>query len=88
MVWNINTLMPLFPVCFLLIGLTVTVVLDPYISKKHRVIMFIIIALSLTLVAQNIVENALAAGPLRRFWRTTASVYGYTVRPVILILFL
>ena len=49
MVWNINTLMPLFPVCFLLIGLTVTVVLDPYISKKHRVIMFIIIALSLTL---------------------------------------
>ncbi|MBQ1685088.1 MAG: histidine kinase, partial [Clostridia bacterium] len=88
MVWNINTLMLLFPVCFLLIGLTVTVVLDPYISKKHRVIMFIIIALSLTLVAQNIVENALAAGPLRRFWRTTASVYGYTVRPVILILFL
>ena len=88
MVWNINTLMPLFPVCFLLIGLTVTVVLDPYISKKHRVIMFIIIALSLTLVAQNIVENALAAGPLRWFWRTTASVYGYTVRPVILILFL
>ena len=88
MVWNINTLMPLFPVCFLLIGLTVTVVLDPYISKKHRVIMFIIIALSLTLVAQNIIENALAAGPLRRFWRTTASVYGYTVRPVILILFL
>lgn len=88
MVWNINTLMPLFPVCFLLIGLTVTVVLDPYISKKHRVIMFIIIALSLTLVAQNIVENALAAGPLRRFWRTTASVYGYTVRPVFLILFL
>lgn len=88
MVWNINTLMPLFPVCFLLIGLTVTVVLDPYISKKHRVIMFIIIALSLTLVAQNIVENALAAGPLRWFWRTTASVYGYTVRPVFLILFL
>ena len=82
MAFNINTLMMLFPVCFILIGLTITVALDPYISKRHRAVMFIIIGLSLTLVAQNIIEDALASGTLNWFWRTTASVCGYTVRPV------
>ena len=88
MAFNINTLMMLFPVCFILIGLAITVAVDPYISKKHRAVMFVIIGLSLTLIAQNIIEDALASGPLNWFWRTTASVYGYTVRPVFLILFL
>lgn len=42
--------------------------------------MFTIIGLSLTLIAQNIIEDALASGELNWFWRTTASVYGYSVR--------
>ncbi len=88
MVLSINALMMLFPVCCILIGLTITVAMDPYISKKHRSVMFVIIGLSLTLIAQNIIEDALASGPLNWFGRTTASVYGYTVRPVFLILFL
>lgn len=88
MVFNFNSLMMLFPVCFILTGLTITVAVDPYISKKHRVVMFVIIGLSLTLIAQNLIEDALARGSLNWFGRTTASVYGYTVRPVFLILFL
>ena len=36
MAWNFNTAVLLIPLLFLLIGLTITVVLDPYISKKHR----------------------------------------------------
>jgi hypothetical protein len=83
-----NTPALLIPLCFLLIGLTITVALDPYISRKQRIIMFTIIGLSLTLIAQNIIEDALASGELNWFWRTTASVYGYSVRPVFLILFL
>lgn len=88
MIWNMNTLSLLVPLLFLLIGLTVTVVMDPYISKKHRAVMGIIIALSITLIAQNLLEDWLAAGPPRWFWRTTTAIYGYTIRPVFLILFL
>ena len=88
MVWSIYTFALLLPLCFLLTGLTITVALDPYIGKKHRRVMFIIIGLSLSLIAQNILENALAAGELRWFWRTTLSVYGYTIRPIFIILFL
>ena len=88
MVWSIYTFALLLPLCFLLTGLTITVALDPYIGKKHRRVMFIIIGLSLSLIAQNLLENALAAGELRWFWRTTLSVYGYTIRPIFIILFL
>lgn len=80
MVLDGNTPALLIPLCFLLIGLTITVALDPYISRKQRIIMFTIIGLSLTLIAQNIIEDALAYGELNWFWRTTASVYGYSVR--------
>jgi hypothetical protein len=88
MAWSIYTFALLLPLCFLLTGLTITVALDPYIGKKHRQVMFIIIGLSLSLIAQNLLENALAAGELRWFWRTTLSVYGYTIRPIFIILFL
>ena len=88
MVWNVNTLALLIPLLFLLVGLAVTVALDPYISRQHRRVMGIIIALSVTLIAQNIWEDYIAAGPPRWFLRTTIAVYGYTIRPVFLILFL
>ena len=78
----------LFPVVFVLAGLTFTVVIDPYISRNHRRIMLAIIALSIVLIAQNIVEDSLAGGQFHWLWRTAASVVGYSVRPVFLILFL
>ena len=88
MVWNLNTAAQLIPLLFLLIGLTITVVIDPYISRKHRRVMEIIIVLSFTLMIQNIWEDYLAAGHPQWFLRTTLAVYGYTLRPVFLILFL
>ena len=88
MVWNLNTVALLVPLLFLLIGLTITVVIDPYISRKHRRVMGVIIVLSFILIAQNIGEDYLAAGELRWFWRTTLAICGYTLRPVFLILFL
>ena len=50
--------------------------------------MQVIIVLSVTLIAQNVLEDYLAAGPPRWFLRTTIAVYGYSIRPVFLILFL
>ena len=88
MIWNVNTLALLVPLLFLLIGLTITVAIDPYISREHRRVMGIIIALSVTLIVQNIWEDYIAAGHPQWFLRTTLAVYGYTIRPVFLILFL
>ena len=88
MIWNLNTAALLVPLLFLLTGLTITVVIDPYISRKHRRVMLVIIVLSFTLIIQNIWEDYLSAGELRWFLRTTLAVYGYTLRPVFLILFL
>ena len=60
MLWTMETAALLIPMLFLLIGLAVTMSIDPYISRKHRVVMLIIIALSAFLIAQNLTENLLA----------------------------
>ena len=88
MTWNLNTVALLVPLSIMLIGLTVTVLSDPYISRKHRWVMGIILFLSTVLIVQNLLENDLAAGEPRVMLRTAASVLGYTLRPVFLILFL
>ena len=88
MVWNLNTVALLVPLLFLLVGLTITVVTDPYVSRKHRRVMGVIIVLSFVLIAQNLLEDWLAAGEPQWFLRTTLAICGYTLRPVFLILFL
>ena len=88
MTWNLNTAALLVPLCFMLIGLTFTVLIDPYISRKHRTVMLIIIVLSAVLIVQNVWEDSLAAGPLRWGLRTALAVCGYTIRPVFFVLFL
>ncbi|MBR1456634.1 MAG: histidine kinase [Oscillospiraceae bacterium] len=88
MTMNISTLAALFPLLLLLLGLTFTVVIDPYIRREHRHIMLLIAALCLTHIAQNVWDYALTVGPPRQTLRTILSIYGYSVRPVILILFL
>ena len=85
---DLGTLAVLFPLLLLLLGLTFIVVIDPYIRREHRRTMLIIAALCLTLIAQNYWEYALAIGRPRPMLRTIISIYGYAVRPVILILFL
>ena len=88
MEWNVNTAALLIPLLFLLVGLTVTVVLDPYISRKHHNVMLIIIALSIVLIGQNLLSDILETGAPRPMLRTAVSVLGYTIRPAFLILFL
>lgn len=78
----------IFFVLFLLAGLTFTVFNDPYIRRRHRHAMLAIVALCFSLVAQNYVENALAAGAPRVLARTLISIYGYSARPLVILLFL
>ena len=88
MTMNIDTLAVLFPLLLLLIGLGFTVVIDPYIRREHRRIMLIIVVLCLSLVGQNLGENALFVRHSNFALKNILSAYGYSVRPVILILFL
>ena len=88
MTWNSSTAALLFIMCFLLLGLTFTVLADPYIRRKHRNVMLIIVVLSAMLIVQNIWEDYLSVWPLRWALRTTLAVCGYTLRPIFLTLFL
>ena len=85
---DMGTLAVLFPLLLLLLGLAFIVGIDPYIRREHRRTMLIIAALCLTLIAQNYLDYSLAVGEPRLLLRTIVSIYGYAVRPVILILFL
>ena len=88
MILNTSVLAALAALLLLLLGLAFTVLFDPYIRRKHRRIMLIIVALCLVLIVQNLWENELTIGPARPLFRTVLAICGYSVRPVFLILFL
>ena len=76
----------LFFILFLLAGLTFTVFRDPYIRREHRKTLLLIIGLCASLVIQNCWEYALSIGPLKQLERRLVCIYGYSVRPVIIVL--
>ena len=88
MTMDLGTLAVLAPLLLLLIGLGFTVWVDPYIGRERRRVMLLIVLLSLSLIVQNVLEYRCAVAQPRGNWRTVLTIYGYAVRPVILILFL
>ena len=70
-----------------LIGLTFAILLDPYIQKKHRKIMLLNIAVGFSLLMQNHLNYMLDASDGTTMVRTLVSIYGYCVRPIVLVLF-
>ncbi|MBR7045656.1 MAG: histidine kinase [Lachnospiraceae bacterium] len=88
MIMDLGTLAILFPMLFLLLGLGFTVVIDPYIQQKQRRIMLLIIVLCLSLIVQNLWENELFVSRSHLALKNFLSAYGYSVRPVFLVLFL
>ena len=88
MTMDLGTLAILFPMLFLLLGLGFTVVIDPYIRQKQRRIMLLIILLCLSLIVQNLWENELFVSRSHLALKNLLSAYGYSVRPVFLVLFL
>ena len=83
-----STLAVLFPLVLLLLGLGFTVVIDPYIRREHRRIMLTIVALCFSLIVQNYWENELFVRHTDLPLKNALSAYGYSVRPVFLLLFL
>ena len=78
----------LAPLLLLLLGLVVTVVIDPYITRKNRRVMLVVVGLCLSLIVQNLWENELFVRHSNLALKYLISAYGYSARPVILILFL
>ena len=88
MTMDLSTLSVLFPLLFLLLGLGFIVVIDPYIRREQRRLLLMIVVLCLSLIVQNLGENELFVRHSNLALKYFLSAYGYSVRPVILILFL
>ena len=84
---SVRFLLLLSPFVLELVGLAFAVWSDPYISRTTRRIMFVIIALIAALIAQNILGNRLDQLGTKPFARTLAAIFGYSIRPLILLLF-
>ena len=82
-----TALLPAVPLLLQLIGLTFAVLIDPYIRRSLRRIMLIITGFVFSLLVQNWLEFRLAALDTPTFLRTVTSIYGYSVRPLIPVLF-
>ena len=81
-------ILAVLPVTLLLVGLLIAVGIDDYIQKRQKRIMLIICALVFSLIAQNYMDNLLTVGKPRIMLRRVVDIYGYAIRPVILLLFL
>ena len=88
MMMNLDALAVLFSLLLLLLGLGFTVVIDPYIQRMQRRIMLLIVVLCLSLIVQNLWENELFVSHSHLALKNLLSAYGYSVRPVFLVLFL
>ena len=85
---NYTETLGVLPEMLLLALLAFIVNIDRYIHADLKKTMRLIIAVVFSLVAQNYLEYRLAEGEVRWLARTLVSIYGYAVRPVVLILFL
>ena len=81
-------ILAVFPTALLLAGLFIAVGIDQYIQKQKKRIMLISCALVFSLIAQNFLDNRLAYGAPMILLRKAIDIYGYSIRPVILLLFL
>ena len=82
-----NEYIVLAPIILQIVGLFLAVLIDPYIKIRDRRIMLAITGLVFSLVVQNCadyISDQLEMDTLR----TIATVWGYSVRPVILLLFI
>jgi len=76
------------PTVLLLTGVAFAVGSDPYLHRRRKRTMLVICVLVFTLIAQNYVDYLLNVGEPAIGLRIANSIYGYCVRPVVLLLFL
>lgn len=77
----------LIPLALQVIGLIFAVIIDPYIKKSHKHIMLFIVCLVFSLIAQNVTEYVLTEYYAMPYMRTLVAIYGYCVRPLVILLF-
>lgn len=75
------------PFLFILIGTVIVVSVDPYIKKRDKRVLLTIIVMTFSLLVQNMIDYALDQYIPMPYLRTVAAIYGYTVRPFIILLF-
>ncbi|MBQ8161215.1 MAG: histidine kinase [Clostridia bacterium] len=78
----------LFPAVTMLMLLAFVVHNDQYIRPDQKRTMRWVILAVFSLIVQNLLEYHLAEGEVKWLGRTLTSIYGYSIRPVILILFM
>ena len=76
------------PIAVLLLALLLTVWQDAYLSAERKRVMVIIVALVFSLILQNYMDNKLSLAEVYNALRIPVSIYGYAIRPVILVMFL
>ena len=76
------------PTAVLLVALLLTVWLDNYLSAERKRVMGVIIVLVFSLILQNYMDNRLSLAEAYNALRIPVSIYGYAIRPVILVMFL
>ena len=87
---NIYFLSIVLPLVLVLTGMTLAVISDAYIGRRHKIILYHVIVLSFILIIQNNISDysfLWKQGPSIAF-RTASSVLGYSIRPMFLVLFL
>ena len=84
-----TNLITTLPSLFAMIGLVFAVVVDRYVTRQQRILMIIIIILVVSLILQNYMEyrQVVSDNPNIQL-RVAESVFGYAVRPVIIVMFL
>ena len=65
----------------------IVVSVDPYIKKRDKRVLLTIIVMTFSLLVQNMIDYALDQYIPMPYLRTVAAIYGYTVRPFIILLF-
>ncbi|MBE5861441.1 MAG: hypothetical protein E7295_01155 [Lachnospiraceae bacterium] len=72
----------------ILSGLIIAVLADPYLKKGHRALLLGASLLVGSLVVQGQVDTYLGMYKISRLGRTLAAMYGYQVRPLVIVLFI
>ena len=77
----------LFALLIEIAGLVVVVLADPYVERQHRIVMIIIAAAVFALIVQDYTEYAFDMAGNNHIGRLIASIVGYCLRPLIVLLF-
>ena len=84
---SVNELAALLPLLIQLVGLVFAALVDSYLDKRQKQVMFIVAALTFALVVENYLEYLFEMRVSLWRPRLIAAICGYAIRPAILALF-